>query len=102
MASEFNIIIVGGGTAGCVLASRLAQDPARRVLMLEAGCRNERRTSVRRPAEYLRLQGTEVDWAYQTQGVLGTRRPIDRVPARPIVGRVERDQRHDLSYRTAR
>jgi choline dehydrogenase len=40
MAEDFDYIIVGAGSSGCVLANRLSADPANRVLLIEAGGRN--------------------------------------------------------------
>jgi choline dehydrogenase len=61
----FDYIIVGAGSAGCVLASRLTEDPACRVLLLEAGGEDDE-PSIRIPALYGRLQDSPYDWAYRT------------------------------------
>jgi choline dehydrogenase len=62
----YDYVIVGAGSAGCVLASRLTEDPALRVLLLEAGG-SDRRREVSIPAVFTNLFRTECDWAYETQ-----------------------------------
>ncbi len=58
-------VIVGAGTAGCILAARLTEDPRARVLLLEAGG-TDRRLEVRIPAAFSRLFESRRDWGYRT------------------------------------
>ncbi|KAI0733921.1 GMC oxidoreductase [Fomitopsis betulina] len=64
--SRYDYIIVGGGTAGCVLASRLSEDPGVTVLLIEAGRSHEGHWLSRIPLAYTRMFKTDVDWDYHT------------------------------------
>lgn len=65
-SSEFDVIIVGGGTAGCVLASRLSEDPSIRVLVLESGGSGLSVAKSRIPIAWTRIIGTEHAWNQTT------------------------------------
>lgn len=64
--STYDYIIVGAGSAGCVLAHRLTQDPDTHVLLLEAGG-TDRRREFQIPVAFPLLLRTECDWAYETE-----------------------------------
>src|SRR5258708_40249237 len=61
----YDYVIVGAGSAGCVLAARLSEDPDTSVLLLEAGPPDVNE-NIHVPLGYLQLAGTEVDWGYST------------------------------------
>ncbi len=65
MTARHDYVIVGAGSAGCVLAARLTEDPAVRVLVIEAGGRDTN-LAVRIPAAFSRLFKTPCDWGYMT------------------------------------
>jgi len=61
-----DVVIVGAGSAGCVLAARLSEDPSCRVLLLEAGGGDTRR-EISIPAAFSKLFQSEIDWGYWTE-----------------------------------
>ncbi len=68
---SFDYVIVGGGTAGCVLANRLSQDPDVSVLLLEAGGRDNWHW-IHIPVGYLYCIGNpRTDWCYRTEAEPG-------------------------------
>jgi choline dehydrogenase len=62
---EADYVVVGAGSAGCVLAARLSEDPGTSVLLLEAGGADRRR-EIRIPAAFSRLYRSAVDWGFST------------------------------------
>jgi len=66
----YDYIIIGAGSAGCVLANRLSEDPSVKVLLLEAGGRDRQR-EIHIPAAFSKLFQTPCDWAYYTEAEPG-------------------------------
>lgn len=64
--TSFDYIIVGAGSAGCVLANRLTEDPNVKVLLLEAGKADEQ-MEIHIPLAFSKLFLSNSDWAYYTQ-----------------------------------
>jgi choline dehydrogenase len=73
-------VIVGAGSAGCVLAARLSEDPDVSVLLLEAGP-PDTNENIHVPLGYLQLARTEIDWDYDSvpePNCAGRRLPLPR------------------------
>lgn len=62
---RYDYVIVGAGSAGCVLANQLTADPTTSVLLLEAGP-TDRKTEIGIPAAFPKLFKTDYDWDYTT------------------------------------
>jgi choline dehydrogenase-like flavoprotein len=64
---DYDFLIVGGGTAGCVVASRLAEYlPHKRILLIEAGPSDFRDDRILNLKDWLSLLGTDLDYDYGT------------------------------------
>jgi len=85
-AGEYDVIIVGAGSAGCVLANRLSADPARRVLLLEAGGR-DRSPLIKVPAAIVKLIGNpKFDWGFTVEPDPSREGRRDYWPAGRVLG----------------
>lgn len=85
-SAEYDYIVVGAGTAGCVVASRLAEGGRNRVLLLEAG-RSDRSIWIQMPIGYGRTYfDPRVNWMYETAPVPGLGSRSSYWPRGKVVG----------------
>ena len=66
MAAVYDFVIIGGGTAGLVVASRLSENPSTSVLVLEAGADLTADPRVNIPIFYAALIGSDADWKFHS------------------------------------
>ena len=64
---SYDYIVVGAGSAGAVVASRLSEDASNRVLLIEAGG-SHRHLKVQMPAAFPKQFKTALDWEFYTEG----------------------------------
>src|SRR4249919_2222419 len=81
----YDYVIVGAGSAGCVLAARLSEDPDVSVLLLEAGG-PDTKENIHVPLGYLQLARTDVDWGYSTAPAPNCNRRRISLPRGKVLG----------------
>lgn len=82
----FDYIVIGAGSAGCAVAARLSENAANRVLLLEAGSADDKKSRIRTPIYFVTNFKTEDDWGYYYAPNINTDNRKDYMPRGKIMG----------------
>ncbi len=83
--SGYDYIIVGGGSAGCVLAARLSEMPDAKVLLIEAGPRDTD-PFIHMPVGFFKMTGGPLTWGYQTAPLRHANNRVAVYPQARVLG----------------
>ncbi len=85
--SNYDFVVVGAGSAGCVVANRISENPNVKVLVIEAGGGpNKIPQAVWNPSIWYTLLGSEIDWGYQSVPQPGLNGRVTYEPRGKLVG----------------